>query len=400
MSLEQPNVEQQQHQLSANIHLLGDLLGETIIEQEGRDTFGLEEEIRSLAKAWRSGDAAAGDQIRAMIPDLVDDLPKALAVLKAFTTYFQLVNLAEDEQRAQVLRRRTADAQNTGVPGRETIEEAISRLKQEGVTADEMRAILASLFIRPVLTAHPTETKRQAILTKLRTIGGTLRRLNTDDLLPLEASELTNRLREDILLLWQSDETRDRPPTVLDEVRTGLYFFEATLYNVLPEIYSEFARVLALAYPGEKFAVPTFLRYGSWIGGDRDGNPFVTVDVTEQALRTMKDAILTLYNVTVDELYHHLIPAVTRIPISQELADSIAEDFELVPENEVEVLDRFRMEPYRQKLIMVFRRLRATRTENERPWDERVRNAPRLPRRGRVDARPSAHRPQPAPEQG
>ena len=129
MSAEQPNVEQQQQQLSANIHLLGDLLGETIIEQEGRDIFELEEEIRSLAKAWRGGDAAAGDQIRAMIPDLVDDLPKALAVLKAFTTYFQLVNLAEDEQRTQVLRRRTADAQTTGVPGRETIEEAITRLQ-------------------------------------------------------------------------------------------------------------------------------------------------------------------------------------------------------------------------------------------------------------------------------
>ena len=190
----------------------------------------------------------------------------------------------------------------------------------------------------------------------------------------MEASELTNRLREDILLLWQSDETRDRPPTVLDEVRTGLYFFEATLFNLLPEIYSEFARALALAYPGENFEVPTFLRYGSWIGGDRDGNPFVTVDVTEEALRTMKEAILTLYNVAVDELYHHLIPAVTRIPISPELADSIAEDFKLVPENEIEVLDRFRMEPYRQKLIMMFRRLRATRAENERPWDERVRN--------------------------
>ena len=123
---------------------------------------------RRRSAAWprrgASGDAAAGDQIRAMIPDLVDDLPKALAVLKAFTTYFQLVNLAEDEQRTQVLRRRTADAQTTGVPGRETIAEAVGRLKQEGVTADEMRAILGSLFIRPVLTAHPTETKRQAIL--------------------------------------------------------------------------------------------------------------------------------------------------------------------------------------------------------------------------------------------
>ena len=367
------SVEQQQ-QLSANIHLLGDLLGEMIIEQEGRELFDLEEEIRSLAKAWRSGDDAAGEQIRALIPGLVDDLPKALAVLKAFTTYFQLVNLAEDEQRTAVLRRRTADAQTSGVPGRETLAEAVDRLKQEGVTADEMRTILQQLFICPVLTAHPTETRRQAILTKLRTISASLRAYNRGDLLPLENDELMDRLREDILLLWQSDETRDRPPTVLDEVRTGLYFFEATLYHLLPEIYDEFGRALALAYPGERFEIPTFLRYGSWIGGDRDGNPFVTLEVTEQALRTMKEAILTLYNVTIDDLYHHLIPAVTRVGVSDELMQSIAADFKLVPEHEVEVLERFRMEPYRQKLIMMFRRLRATRAENERPWGQVERN--------------------------
>ncbi len=368
------SVQQQQQKLSANIHLLGDLLGETIIEQEGRDLFELEERIRGLAKAWRGGDPAAGEEIKAMIPGLVDDLPKTLAVLKAFTTYFQLVNLAEDEQRTEILRQRTADAQATGVPGRESMAEAVARLRNEGISAEEMRGVLRQLFICPVLTAHPTETRRQAILTKLRTIAASLRRYSREDLLPLETDELLDRLREDILLLWQSDETRDRPPTVLDEVRTGLYFFEATLYHLLPEIYDEFARALAQAYPGETFEIPTFLRYGSWIGGDRDGNPFVTVAVTEETLRTMKETILTLYNVTIDDLYHHLIPAVTRVGVSSELMLSIAEDFKLVPQNEVEVLDRFRMEPYRQKLIMMFRRLRATRAENEQPWNNATRN--------------------------
>lgn len=175
------NVEQQQQKLSANIHLLGDLLGDTIIEQEGRDLFELEEQVRGLAKAWRGGDAAAGEQIKSLIPDLVDNLPKALAVLKAFTTYFQLVNLAEDEQRTEILRRRTADAQATGVPGRESLAEAVARLKNEGVTADEMRATLRQLFICPVLTAHPTETWRQAILTKLRTIAASLRRYSREE---------------------------------------------------------------------------------------------------------------------------------------------------------------------------------------------------------------------------
>ena len=304
----------------------------------------------------------------------MDDLPRTLGVLKAFMTYFQLVNLAEDEQRVQILRDRAQEAQATDVPMRETLVEAVQRLHAEGVDAPAMQRILRDLLILPVLTAHPTETKRQAILTKLRTIATTLRTLNLENLLPLEANELMDRLREDICLLWQSDETRDRPPTVLDEVRTGLYFFEATLFDLLPEIYDELERALAMAYPGVEFELPAFLRYGSWIGGDRDGNPFVTLDVTEETLRTMKEAILRLYNVAVDELYNHLIPAITRVSVSTELMNSIIEDFTLVPEDEVEVLERFRMEPYRQKLIMMFRRLRATRAENEQPWGDRARN--------------------------
>ncbi|MBK8046165.1 MAG: phosphoenolpyruvate carboxylase [Anaerolineales bacterium] len=334
------NIEQQQR-LSANIHLLGDLLGDTIVEQEGRAIYELEEAIRSLSKAWRGGDDAAGDQIDSIVSALVDDLPRTLAVLKAFTTYFQLVNLAEDEQRVQILRERAQEAQATGVPMRETLAEAVARLKAEGITAAEMQAILRRLFIVPVITAHPTETKRQAILTKLKTIAQTLHALNQGDLLPLEQSEMMDRLREDVVLLWQSDETRDRPPTVMDEVRTGLYFFEATLYGLLPVIYDEVARALASAYPDQPFEIPSFLRYGSWIGGDRDGNPFVTLATTEEALRTMKETILRLYNVAVDDLYNHLIPAVTRAGVSEEFMNSIVQDFTLVPEDEVEVLERF-----------------------------------------------------------
>ena len=261
-----------------------------------------------------------------------------------------------------------------GVPMRETLEESIAKLHNEGLSAEGVQHILDELFIVPVLTAHPTKTKRQTILTKLRTISNTLEALTTPGLLPTEDRELMEQLREDIVLLWQSDKTRDRPPTVLDEVRTGLYFYEATLFNLIPKIYEELERGLALVFPGVAFRIPPFLRYGSWIGGDRDGNPFVTLEVTEEALRAMKETVLKQYNVAVDDLYQQLIPAITRIGISAELRESIAADLKLVPESEVEVLERFRMEPYRQKLIMMFRRLRATRTENERPWDDRARN--------------------------
>ena len=366
--------EAQQQRLSANIHLLGDVLGQTIIEQEGEAVFELEERIRALSKAWRAGDPAAGEAIKAQMPALVDDLPRALAVLKAFTTYFQLVNLAEDEQRIEILRDRAREAQTTGVPMRETLAESVAKLRDEGLAAEDVQRILDDLYIVPVLTAHPTETKRQTILTKLRTISNTLEQLTTPGLLPSEEHELMEQLREDIVLLWQSDETRDRPPTVMDEVRTGLYFFEVTIFKLIPKIYEELERGLAEVFPGVKFRIPPFLRYGSWIGGDRDGNPFVTLAVTEETLRTMKETVLKQYNIAVDELYQHLIPAVTRIQVSEELRASIAADLKLAPEDEVEVLERFRMEPYRQKLIMMFRRLRATRAENERPWDDRARN--------------------------
>lgn len=360
--------------LSANIHMLGNLLGETIIEQEGQAIFDLEEQIRALSKAWRAGDERAGTAIKELMPGLIDDLSRGLAMLKAFTTYFQLVNLAEDEQRIQILRDRARNAQLTGVPMSETLAESVTKLRDEDLSAEDVQQILDELTIVPVLTAHPTETKRQTILTKLRTIAATLEQVTKEDLLPTEQCQLMERLREDIVLLWQSDETRDRPPTVMDEVRTGLYFFEATLFNVVAQVYAELERCLAQVYPGVTFRIPPFLRYGSWIGGDRDGNPFVSLAVTEEALRAMKETILRQYNIAVDELYQHLIPAVTRAEISQELADSIATDFKLVPEQEIDVLERFRMEPYRQKLIMMFRRLRATRAENERPWDDRERN--------------------------
>ncbi len=176
------------------------------------------------------------------------------------------------------------------------------------------------------------------------------------------------------MLLWQSDETRDRRPTVLDEVRNGLYFFEATLFKLVPRIYDELERALAQEFPGESFDIPTFLRYGSWIGGDRDGNPFVTLEVTEEALRTHKEFILRLYNIEVDQLYNHLSPSVRRVEFSQALLDSIEQDFRLVPEDEIEVLERFKLEPYRQKLILMFRRLRATCAENEQAWNDKARN--------------------------
>lgn len=363
-----------QDMLRATIRFLGNLLGETIIEQEGQALFDLEEQIRALAKNWRAGDGSARGEIAAITERLIEEPQQGLAVLKAFTTYFQLVNLAEEQQRVRILRARRRVAEETGAPMGESMGQAVQRLRDEGLNADEVQALLANLLIMPVLTAHPTEAKRRTILVKLNSIAAALDELQRMSRLPSEREAIIEHIREEIVLLWQSDETRDRRPTVLDEVRNVLYYFETTLFRLLPRLYRELEGELAKAFPGANFTVRPFLRYGSWVGGDRDGNPNVTVDVTEEAIREQKESILKHYNVLVDELYNQLSTATTRAGFTPEFLASLEADFQLVPEEELEVLHRFQMEPYRQKLIMMFRRLRANRAQNEQPWKSALPN--------------------------
>jgi len=371
--------DEQKASLSETIHLLGGLLGQTIVEQEGQSLLDLEEEIRVLSKERRAvgksdkNRAKISAQIEAMMPEILGDIEQAMAVLNAFTTYFQLVNLAEEQQRVKVLRQRTELAERAEKPMRETIMDAVSRLKDEGMSANEMQSILDDLAITLVFTAHPTESKRRTILLILKAIGELLQKLDSRELLASERANIHEEIHGYIVLLWQSDETRDRRPTVLDEVRNnGIFFFENTLYDLVPKIYDDLNSALATYYPDISFNVPSFLRYGSWIGGDRDGNPYVTLETTQIALREQKESILQRYNFEVDALYELLSPARTRVDFEPELLESLQADFTLVPEEEHHVLERFAMEPYRQKLIMMFRRLRATRSVNQQPWHERV----------------------------
>jgi phosphoenolpyruvate carboxylase len=372
-SSSQPS-EGSQDRLRQTIRMLGNLLGETIIEQEGRAIYDLEEEIRALSKAQRSGDEEAGATIVAKTQELVQNLDQTRAVLKAFTSYFQLVNLAEEQQRVRVLRERAGQAQREGKPMRETIAAAIKSLRDEGCTAEEVRDLLEDLFIMPVFTAHPTEAKRRTMLLKLKAMAQHLFDLDVRHLLPEEEAEINERIREIIVALWQTDETRDRRPTVLDEVRQGLYYFENSLFDLVPRIYQEMEKALRDYYPDERINIPVFLRYGSWMGGDRDGNPFVTLEMTEATLREQKSTVLKLYTQAVENLYGHLSVARTRMTFSQEFQESLRRDFDLVPPEELDVLERFRLEPYRQKMILVYRRLLATMRQSEQPWDKQTPN--------------------------
>ncbi|MGH9161191.1 MAG: phosphoenolpyruvate carboxylase, partial [Vicinamibacteraceae bacterium] len=360
------SVEEERDRLSEQIHQLGDLLGDTIKEQEGEALFTLVEEIRHLAKAHRGGDEAAGQRLLA----LVDGLPleRAHGVVKAFATYFQLVNLAEEEERLRVLHRRARRAHEQDEPMDETVAEAVMRLRDAGVSESEMQALLRRLLIMPVLTAHPTEAVRRAVLAKLDRISEILQRFDFVRQTPHQEAQAWTALREELAALWQTEETRTTKPTVLDEVRNGLYYFESTLFDQLPEIYDKLELALADAWPDVTFDIPIFLRYGSWIGGDRDGNPFVTPEVTEQALREHKAMTLRLYRRALDRMHGHFTASRLRYEISPALKASLALDAALFPERARMVAAHYPEQPYRQKLFFVFDRLEATARANTEAW--------------------------------
>ena len=351
--------------LGEQIHLLGDLLGETIREQEGPAIFDLVETIRGLAKAGRAGDASASRRLL----EIVDDLPvsQARAVVKSFDAYFQLVNLAEEEERVRVVRERARRAEEHDEPMDETIAAAVGRLAAEGLTASDVQMLLDDLSIMPVFTAHPTEAKRRTVLTKLRRILDILHDLDFHTPIPSEAEALRDALREEIVSLWQTDETRWRQPSPIDEVRNGLYFFEDTLFDLTPQIYLDLRTALRHTFPDNSFRIPAFLRFGSWIGGDRDGNPFVTVAVTEETLREHKAMALRLYQRAIDRMHGHLSTS-TRYGISPELAASIEVDAQMFPEYAQRLAARYPMQPYRHKMDYIYRKLGATLEANGRPW--------------------------------
>lgn len=349
--------------LSRDIHLLGDLLGQTLREQEGQPIFDLEERIRVLAKDWRATDSEATFEILAELCEGLD-AETALPILKAFTTYFHLVNLAEEHHRVRVLRTREKAAGAT--PLADSIAEAIQALHARGVTAAEMQELLDRLSVELVFTAHPTESKRRTVLEKLRAISTALYRLEIQDLLPREWDQILADLWVHITLLWLTDEMRASRPTVLDEVHHGLWYLSETLFDVVPELYRALEQALARAYPGSSFHVSPFLRFGSWIGGDRDGNPHVTAAVTAKTFRLHRELAQRHHGQTLLRLIGELSLSGERARLTPALQRFLAEQREQYPALAQALDERNRDEPYRQALSFIAHRL-GERTPPERP---------------------------------
>ncbi len=304
--------------LRRDVRFLGDMLGGVIRELEGPEAVDLVEEIRGLARVRRSGDHAAEAALDARIASL--DERQATIVARAFSVYFDLVNIAEDRQRVRVLRDR--ERARDPHPLAESLAGGIAAFREGGMPADDLQAALDRLAIELVFTAHPSEAKRRSIRAKLRRMRKSLAALDTSDLLPRERRALEAGMRAELGVLWQSEFLRPSRPTVLDEVERGLSVMPR-IWKAVPEVYASVRQSLADAYPDRTFRIPTFLTFGSWMGGDRDGNPFVTADVTAATLERLRHAAIDQHLDRCDTLADMLTISLDATPGGRPLAERL-----------------------------------------------------------------------------
>lgn len=342
--------------LSATIRFLGNLLGDVIREQAGEAAFQLVERLRTLGKDLRNG---APDRADAELRTLTSQMTVAeiQTVIKAFNAYFLLVNLAEQMQRIWVLRDR--ERKHPDTPRSESIAAAVAELNAHGIPAAAVQGWLDTACIQPVFTAHPTEARRRTALEKVRRLA-TLLDQRTGDLHGFALEENTMRIREEIVSLWQTDEVRVVKPTVIDEVKNGMFYFESGLFDLIPRLYRELEYALRITYPDHEWRVPPLLRYGAWMGGDRDGNPNVTHTVTIQAVRMMRIAAIEQHIAAIEELSHRLGQSARQAPVSDELRASLARDAALFPDVADLLARRNPYELYRQKCTYIREKLLRT----------------------------------------
>ncbi len=349
-------------ELARDVRLLGGLLGDVLREQGGPALLDTVEQIRALAKAARetTGADAAEHQLQALLGGMT--FTQALPVLKAFTTWFQLVNLAEQKEVARVNRRRASKSGSRPRP--ESVRDAVRALSERPVSAGQMRAMLSHLSIQLVFTAHPTEARRLSVQQKLSRLNVAMDGLERPFLSEAERRNLEQDIAADIEVLWQTDEVRQRRLSVIDEAQSVLLYFSRSLFAVTPHLYDDLQDALAHYYPGEEFAIPLFLEYGSWVGGDRDGNPTITLAHTEQILRMHRETALGLYIPAVRALSDRLSESLHYAQVSDELVESLARDASDLPHVAEEAAKRSPTEPYRRKMEFVWERLHLTQTNS------------------------------------
>ncbi len=354
--------------LRRDVRSLGRLLGAVIREQAGLETFHAEEQLRQLAIRHReqelemqrnssgsAADEALLDEMAALIEGM--DIDEAHRIVKAFAAFFELTNLAEANHRRR--RNRAARLKDHGEkPG--LMRATLRRMKESGISLQQALDWLSRVEAVPVFTAHPTEVARRVMRFKRRRIARLLQLLDQLPLTDNVAGEVQDAILAEITALWQSDEVRRRKPRVEDEIAMGLDHYPESLLPPVPQLYAEIAAAMGEVYDTDMSPdeLPTVVRFGSWIGGDRDGNPFVTPAATGEALRGARELILAAYLDKVDQLRRTLTPSAALIGTDRQLDAYLEQLVERYPKAAIEATRLPSGEPYRRLVGFMRCRLR------------------------------------------
>ncbi|TWT78203.1 Phosphoenolpyruvate carboxylase [Posidoniimonas polymericola] len=344
-----------EEKLRKEITMLGQVFGEVILRHAGQEAFELVEKVRAEARDFRGGDASMGDALASLLAGL--DADQLRIVIQSFSGFLELANLAEDRQRVRALRER--ELRRHPEPRRESAFAAVQELAASGLTAEQMGQALGKIDIELVFTAHPTEAKRKSLRSKLRKMRGMLAELDRGDLLPVEQDEIMHELRSEISKLWQTNLVRASKPTVMEEVQRGLSFQEV-LWDTVPRVMDQVRRALNQCYPDTDIPTPRMIRFGSWMGGDRDGNPFVTPEFTEQTCMWLRQAALEDHTRACEALADSISISCGDTPACEDLAKSVAAACEQWPVL-CEEVDRIADdELYRRQFKVISWRLKQT----------------------------------------
>ncbi len=335
------------HALRADIRRLGHQLGETLVRQQGQQLLDRVEQVRGLARNLRRDDDSPTTELARVLDGI--EARDAIALVRAFTVYFHLANTAEQVHRIEDLRTNARATNNR-------FADTVAKLKNEGLSNSEIVACVRDADLRPVFTAHPTEASRRSILDKLAEIAKLVEQRGVSDTNPARKGRIDRRVDELIDAIWQTDELRRERPDPVDEARSILYFLTEMVTEGLPELFDDIdasLRSIGGSLPADQLPI----RFGSWVGGDRDGNPNVTPQTTVEVLAHQRTRALRILIAEIEALSSELSVSEAVAGVSNELAKRLAEDAERFPHAVSRRLPVNEGEPYRLRLAVIHDRL-------------------------------------------
>src|SRR4051794_3675215 len=334
--------------LRNDIRLLGRILGDTVRDQEGADVFDLVERIRQTSiRFHRDDDKPARRELELILDSM--SISQTLRIVRAFSYFSHLANIAEDQNNIRNMRAKTGPG---GAPNASLLNQTLAHAREAGITSAGLRRFLETAQVSPVLTAHPTEVRRKSTMDREMEIARLLDRRERLQLTPEEAVAEDEQLRRDVVTLWQTNLLRRTKLTVLDEVANGLSFYDYTFLREVPRLHCALEDRLQTDEEGAREELASFLRMGSWIGGDRDGNPFVTADVMRGALRMQSSRVLRSY---LEEV--HVLGS--ELSLAAHLTD-VSEDLRALAEQSPDPSPHRSGEPSRLAVSGIYARLTAT----------------------------------------